>query len=217
MWRTNGCHSLDQRHIANLVSAAVDPIGNKSMSKSRKVAVFVGSLRNGSLNRHAANALMALAPPGMELEIVEIGQLPLYNQDLDTSVPPQPWVAFREQVKAADAVLFVTPEYNRSVPGVLKNAIDVGSRPYGQSVWDGKPGAVMSVGPGAMGGFGANHHLRQSMVFLNVPTMQQPEAYVGGAANLFDEAGNLTNESTKKFFKAFIDAFGVWVESHVSA
>jgi chromate reductase len=186
------------------------------MTKSRKVAVLVGSLREGSLNRHAANALKAMAPSGMELQFVEIGALPLYNQDLDVS-PPQPWVVFREQVKAADAVLFVTPEYNRSLPGGLKNAIDVGSRPYGQSVWDGKPGAVMSVAPGAMGGFGANHHLRQSMVFLNVPMMQQPEAYVGGAANLFDAAGVLTNESTRKFFKAFVDAFGNWVESHAPA
>ncbi|MGD0431457.1 MAG: NAD(P)H-dependent oxidoreductase [Acetobacteraceae bacterium] len=185
------------------------------MSKSRKVAVFVGSLRKGSLNRHAANALISMAPSRMELQIIEIGSLPLYNQDLDAS-PPQPWVAFREQVKAADAVLFVTPEYNRSVPGVLKNAIDVGSRPYGQNVWNGKPGAVMSASPGAVGGFGANHHLRQSMVFLNVPMMQQPEAYVGGAANLFDEAGNLTNESTQKFFKAFIDAFAAWIERQVA-
>jgi chromate reductase len=186
------------------------------MSKIRKVAVLVGSLRKGSLNRHAANALKAMAPSGLELQLVEIGELPLYNQDLDAS-PPQPWVVFRAQVKASDAVLFVTPEYNRSLPGGLKNAIDVGSRPYGQSVWDGKPGAVMSVAPGAMGGFGANHHLRQSMVFLNVPMLQQPEAYVGGAANLFDEAGTLTNESTQKFFKAFIDAFATWVESHIPA
>ena len=116
----------------------------------------------------------------MEFQFVEIGELPLYNQDLDEA-PPTSWVTFRDQIKGADGVLFVTPEYNRSVPGALKNAIDVGSRPYGHSVWDGKPGAVMSVGPGAMGGFGANHHLRQSMVFLNVPMMQQPEAYVGGA------------------------------------
>ena len=176
------------------------------MSTNQKVAVLVGSLRAGSLNRRAAQALSALAPEGMRLEIVEIGQLPLYNQDLDDA-PPQAWVTFRDQVRAADAVLFVTPEYNRSVPGVLKNAIDVGSRPYGKAVWSGKPGAVMSVAPGAIGGFGANHHLRQSMVFLNVPMMQQPEAYVGGAGNLFDEQGAITNDSTKKFFENFITAF----------
>jgi chromate reductase len=130
-----------------------------------------------------------------------------------TQGAPRPeWVAFREKVDAADAVLFVTPEYNRSVPGVLKNAIDVASRPYGHSAWDGKPGAVVSVSPGAIGGFGANQHLRQSCVFLNVPTMQQPEAYIGGAATLFDKDGNLINESTRKFLKSFIEAFSVWIE-----
>jgi chromate reductase len=178
---------------------------------THKVAVLVGSLRKDSFNRRAAHALAALAPAGLELRIVEIGQLPLYNQDLDDA-PPQPWVAFRDEIRPADAVLFVTPEYNRSVPGVLKNAIDVGSRPYGKSVWSGKPGAVTSVAPGAIGGFGANHHLRQSMVFLNVPMMQQPEAYVGGAANLFDDKGALTNEGTRKFFENFIGAFAKWVE-----
>ena len=181
------------------------------MSTSQKVAVLVGSLRKASLNRRAAHALAALAPAVMELQIVEIGDLPLYNQDLDDA-PPAAWAMFREQVKGADAVLFVTPEYNRSVPGVLKNAIDVGSRPYGQSVWNGKPGAVMSVAPGALGGFGANHHLRQSMVFLNVPMMQQPEAYVGGAAALFDDAGAITNEGTLKFFADFIAAFSAWIK-----
>jgi chromate reductase len=181
-----------------------------AISTNQTVAVLVGSLRERSLNRRAANALARLAPAGMELSIVEIGQLPLYSEDLDNS-PPRPWASFREQIKTADAVLFVTPEYNRSVPGVLKNAIDVGSRPYGQSVWNGKPGAVMSVAPGAIGGFGANHHLRQSMVFLNVPMMQQPEAYVGGAANLFDDAGAVTNESTRKFFEDFIAAFSAWI------
>jgi chromate reductase, NAD(P)H dehydrogenase (quinone) len=180
------------------------------MSTNKKVAVLVGSLRKGSLNRRAADALATLAPAGMEMQIVEIGNLPLYNQDLDDA-PPAAWVRFREQIKAVDAVLFVTPEYNRSVPGVLKNAIDVGSRPYGHSVWSGKPGAVMSVSPSAIGGFGANHHLRQSMVFLNVPMMQQPEAYVGGAANLFDDAGGITADGTRKFFGSFITAFSAWI------
>ena len=183
------------------------------MSTPRKVAVFVGSLRKGSFNRMTARTLAALAPAELQLEIVEIGQLPLYNQDDDDNGTPRPeWVLFRERVRAADAVLFVTPEYNRSVPGVLKNAIDVGSRPYGQSVWNGKPGAVISVSPGAIGGFGANQHLRQSCVFLNVPMMQQPEAYIGGAATLFDKEGNITNESTRKFLKSFIEAFAVWIE-----
>ena len=112
-----------------------------------------------------------------------------------------------------DAVLFVTPEYNRSVPGVLKNAIDVGSRPYGQSVWDGKPGAVISVSPGAIGGFGANHHLRQSMVFLNVPMLAQPEAYIGGAAKLFDAQGRIANDATGEFLAKFLDAFDLWIRT----
>jgi chromate reductase len=185
------------------------------MSTSQKVAVLVGSLRKGSLNRRAAHALAALAPAGMDLQIVEIGDLPHYNQDLDES-PAAAWTSFRDQIKAADAVLFVTPEYNRSVPGVLKNAIDVASRPYGHSAWNGKPGAVMTVAPGALGGFGANHHLRQSMVFLNVPTMQQPEAYNGGAANLFDDAGAITNEGTQQFFQAFIVAFSAWITLHTA-
>jgi chromate reductase, NAD(P)H dehydrogenase (quinone) len=183
------------------------------MSTTRKIAVFVGSLRKGSYNRMTAKVLAALAPAGLKLEIVEIGQLPLYNQDGDDEGRPAPaWVAFREKVKAADAVLFVTPEYNRSVPGVLKNAIDVGSRPYGHSAWEGKPGAVISVSLGAIGGFGANQHLRQSCVFLNVPTMQQPEAYIARAASLFDQEGNITNEGTRKFLKDFIEAFAKWVE-----
>jgi chromate reductase len=181
------------------------------MSMTRKVAVFVGSLRKGSFNRMTAKVLIALAPAELQFEIVEIGDLPLYNQDHDDA-PPPPYVAFREKIKAADAVLFVTPEYNRSVPGVLKNAIDVGSRPYGHSAWDRKPGAVISVSPGAVGGFGANHHLRQSLVFLNVPAMPQPEAYIAGAGALFDKEGSLTNESTRKFLKSFIDAFAAWIE-----
>jgi chromate reductase len=118
-------------------------------------------------------------------------------------------------LKMAHALASLTPEYNRSVPGVLKNAVDVGSRPYGQSVWSGKPGAVMTVSPGAIGGFGANHHLRQSLVFLDVPAMQQPEAYVGGAAQLFDENGNVANESTRGFLKSFMDTFAAWVEKNV--
>ena len=143
------------------------------------VAVLVGSLRNGSFSRKLALALAAIAPPSLKLEIEEIGALPLYNQDDDAN-PPAPSVEFKARIAACDALLFVTPEYNRSVPGVLKNAIDIASRPYGKSAWDGKPGAVISVSPGAMGAFGANQHLRQSLVFLNVPTMPQPEAYVGG-------------------------------------
>ena len=181
---------------------------------ARIVAVLVGSLRKESYNRKMANALKDLAPPALQLEIVEIADLPLYNEDLDAS-PPQAWVSFRQRVKAADAVLFVTPEYNRGVPGVLKNAIDVGSRPYGHSAWDAKPGAVISVSPGVIGGFGANHHLRQSLVFLNVPALPQPEAYIGGAAKLFDEAGKLANPGTREFLQKFMQAFAAWIDANI--
>ena len=182
------------------------------MSTVRNVAVLVGSLRKNSFNRKVAGALAALAPASLKLEIVEIRDLPLYDEDLDGANAPAAWTSFRQRVKPADAVLFVTPEYNRSVPGVLKNAIDVGSRPYGQSVWDRKPGAIVSVSPGAIGGFGANHHLRQSLVFLNVPTMQQPEAYIGGAGSLFDAEGKLANENTREFLRKFTEAFATWIE-----
>jgi chromate reductase len=178
--------------------------------KSRRIAVLVGSIRKESLSRKTAHALVALAPASLALEILEIDGLQMYNQDLEEK-PPAEWTAFRDKLKGFDGVLFVTPEYNRSVPAVLKNAIDVGSRPYGKSAWDGKPGAVVSVSPGALGAFGANHHLRQSLVFLNVPVMQQPEAYLGGTAKLFDESGNLTNESTREFLKKFMSAFAEWI------
>jgi chromate reductase len=180
------------------------------MSAVRDIAVFVGSLRKESFNRKLAKALAELAPTSLKLEIVEIGQLPLYNQDFDED-PSSVYVEFRARVRAADGVLFVTPEYNRSVPGALKNALDVASRPYGQSAWNGKPGAVISASPGAIGGFGANHHLRQSLVFLNVPAMQQPEAYIGGADKLFDASGKLANDGTRKFLQQFIEAFANWV------
>ena len=185
------------------------------MSTTRNVAVFVGSLRKESLNRKLANALIALVPSSLKLDIVEIGNLPLYNQDHETDPPPAVR-DFKQRVAAADAVLFVTPEYNRSVPGVLKNAIDVASRPYGQSAWDGKPGAVASVSPGAIGGFGANQHLRQSMVFLNVPMLQQPEAYIGGAGNMFDDKGNIIDDTTREFMEKFLQAFSAWIERNLA-
>jgi chromate reductase, NAD(P)H dehydrogenase (quinone) len=180
---------------------------------SKKIAVIVGSLRKESFNRKMAKVLMSLAPPSLNLQIIEIGALPLYNQDLDDedSVPVA-WTQFRDQMQTCQGVLFVSPEYNRSVPGVLKNAIDVGSRPYGQSIWSKKPGAVVSVSPGASGGFGANHHLRQSFVFLDIPILQQPEAYIGMAGNLFNAQGELTNEDTQKYLKKFMDAYAAWVE-----
>jgi chromate reductase len=178
----------------------------------KTIAVLVGSLRRESFTRKMAKELMKLSPGSLKLEIIEIGGLPLYNQDSEDN-PPVAWTEFRDRIKNIDGVLFVTPEYNRSVPGALKNALDVGSRPYGKSAWEGKPGAVVSVSPSAIGGFGANHHLRQSMVFLNMPAMQQPEAYIGQAADLFDEHGSLVNESTHEFARKFMLAFATWVET----
>ena len=185
------------------------------MSDRWNVAVLVGSLRRESLNRKMANALRRMAPPSLDLEIVEIGSLPLYNQD-DEANPPPASTQFKARIEKAQAVLFVTPEYNRSVPGVLKNAIDIASRPSGKSAWNGKPCAVISVSPGAIGGFGANQHLRQSLVFLNMPALQQPEAYVGGAGDLFDAQGEITKPSTKEFLQKFLAAFAQWIERNAA-
>ena len=177
---------------------------------SKNIAVIVGSLRKDSFNLKMAKALIAIAPETLTLKILDIGELQIYNQDLDET-PPVSWTNFRNQLKGFDGILFVTPEYNRSLPAVLKNAIDVASRPYGKNSWDGKPAAIVTVSPGHLGGFGANHHLRQSLVFLNVPAMTQPEAYIGNAAELFDIHGNLINESTLAFFRKFMSAFSEWV------
>jgi chromate reductase len=182
------------------------------MAQDRDIAVIIGSLREGSFSRKTALALAKLSPAGLKLEIVEIGELPLYNQDLDPGAPPASWTGFRERVRSADGVLFVTPEYNRSIPGVLKNAIDVGSRPYGSSAWERKPGAVVSVTPGGLGAFGANHHLRQSCVFLDMPIMAQPEAYLSGAGNFFDDEGSIKDPSLEKLLTRFMAAFADWVE-----
>jgi chromate reductase len=183
------------------------------MNKIRDVAVIVGSLRKESINRKVANALAELAPPSLKLSIIEIGHMPIYKQDGDEN-PPAAWTQFRERISAADAALFVTPEHNRSVPAAKKNALDIGSRPYGHSAWSGKPGAVVSGSPRAIGGFGANHHLRQSLVFLNVPAMAQPEAYLGHADKLFDASGKLVNDGTRKFLQGFMQAFDAWITAN---
>jgi chromate reductase, NAD(P)H dehydrogenase (quinone) len=184
------------------------------MSTSKKIAILVGSLRKASLSRKLALQLNAIAPSTLQFNVVEIGELPLFNQDLDAT-PPSQWLSFREEITQADAVLFVTPEYNRSVPAVLKNVIDVGSRPYGKSVWNGKPGAIISVAPGALGAFGANHHLRQSLVFLNVPTLQQPEAYIGNAEKIFEESGTLV-PTTSEFMTKYLLAFERRIDVNVA-
>ncbi len=179
------------------------------MSK-KNIAVIVGSLRKASFNRKIANNLIELAPEGLDLEIVEIGDMPHYNEDLDTDSPPESWTAFRERMSKADGVIFVTPEYNRTVPGALKNAIDVGSRPYGKSIWKGMPAAVASSTQGTTGAFGANHVVRQSMVFLGMPVLQF-EVYISSVQKLFGEDGELV-ESTQSFLKDFLNAFAEWVD-----
>ncbi len=179
----------------------------------KQIAVIIGSLRKESFNRKMAKALIALAPQTLRLDIVEIGDLPMYNQDIDDN-PPAAWKQLRDKVRGYDGVLFLTPEYNRSIPPVLKNALDICSRPYGQSAWSGKPCAVVSVSPGALGGFGANHHLRQSLVCLNMPALAQPEAYIGNAARLFDDSGALVDEPTRDFGRKFMQAFAAWVATN---
>jgi chromate reductase len=176
----------------------------------------VGSARKESYSRKTAACISALLPAKFEMKMLNIAHLPLYNQDYDDEgrTPPE-WKDFRQAVKSLDAFLFVTPEYNRSFPPLLKNALDIASRPFGESVWNGKPGALVSVSPGKLGGFGANHHIRQTLMFLNIPLMPQPEAYIGGAAALFDDTGNIISEETKSFLENFAAAFAAWVERFI--
>ena len=183
------------------------------MANVHDVAVLVGSLRRESVTRKIAMAMKGIAPPSLRMEVVEIGDLPMYNQDLETETPPEPWVVFRERIKRADALLFYTPEYNRSVPGCLKNAIEcrLASAP-GKGAFNGKPGAIVSVTPFGLGAFGANHHLRQALVYVNVLAMAQPEAYVSQAGELVDADYGIKKEETRKFFSSFLDAFAAWVE-----
>jgi NAD(P)H-dependent FMN reductase/ketosteroid isomerase-like protein len=183
------------------------------MSGSLNVAVLVGSLRTGSYSRKIAAALIARAPQALNCNIVEIGELPLYNEDLEQASPPASWVDFRAALRRADGVLFVTPEYNRSIPGCLKNALDVGSRPEKQSVFDGVPAAVVSVTPYKLGAFGANHALRQTFVFLNMPVLQQPELYLGQAAELLDEDGKVKDEKAGHLLEQFMSSFERWMRS----
>ena len=182
------------------------------MTQVRNVAVLVGSLRKDSSSRKVAKALEALAPANLKFDFVEIGDLPHYDPDLETDAPPAAWTRFRNQVAAADAVLFVTPEYNRSFPGFLKNAIDVGSRPWGKAVWTEKPALIASLSMGALGGFGANHALRQAISFFDMPLLGQPEVYVGSAQTLFNETGELTDETTAEFFRGVGQAFAAHIE-----
>lgn len=174
------------------------------------VAVVVGSLRKGSYTRKIARALIQLAPHGLVCREIEIGKLEMYNEDLDRT-PPASWQRFREQITAARAILILTPEYNRSIPACLKNALDVGSRPQGQNLWDGKPAGVVSVTPYQMGAMAANHAVRQALVYLNMPAMQQPEAYIAKVRDLLDSRGALKNRNTRKILAEFMVAFERWI------
>ena len=179
---------------------------------AHKIAILVGSLREGSINRKIGRSICKMAGDLLDCEIVEIGNLPLYNQDSDANPPPE-FTAFRQKIASMDGVLFVSPEYNRGIPGVLKNAIDVGSRPYGQSVFDKKPAAIVTASPGSIGGFGANHQIRQACVFLNMPVMQQPEAYLGHVSDdSFDDSGCLKDGPLKDLVSVLAHAFSGWVE-----
>ena len=179
-----------------------------------KIAIIVGSLREGSINRKVARSICGLRNDNLDCSMVEIGDLPLYNQDYDgLAEQPAPYIRFRDQIRAADGILFCSPEYNRGIPGVLKNAIDVGSRPYGQSVWDRKPAAIVTASPGSIGGFGSNHQIRQACVFLNMPVMQQPEAYLGHVTDdSFDDSGCLKEGPLKELVTKLAHAFHDWVD-----
>lgn len=177
---------------------------------AKKIALLVGSLRKESFNRKIANEIIRLSPKSLKMEIVEIGNLPFYNEDLEEKAPKE-WTDFRKTIKNSDGVLFVSPEYNRTIPAVLKNAIDVASRPSGESVWKGKPGAVITASPSGIGGFGSNHNIRQAAVPLDIPMMQQPEMYLGKVNESFREDGKTVNERTEQFLQKFVDAYELWV------
>ncbi|RST30449.1 NAD(P)H-dependent oxidoreductase [Sphingomonas ginkgonis] len=178
---------------------------------NHKIAIVVGSIRTGSLNRKVARAMCAHSD-ALDCHIVEIADLPMYDPNLDGAEQPEPWQRFRREIAEADGVLFVTPEYNRSIPGVLKNAIDVGSRPYGKSCFAKKPAAIVTASPGALGGFGCNHQLRQCCVFLDMPVMAQPEAYLGGVKDdKFGEDGSITDPALDKLLHSLGTAFAGWV------
>jgi chromate reductase, NAD(P)H dehydrogenase (quinone) len=186
------------------------------MATQRKVAVLVGSLRKDSINRKLALAIAKLAPPGLSFEHIAIGDLPLYNQDRDGN-PPEQVVRLKREIESADALLFVTPEYNRSIPGVLKNAIDAASRPYGKNSFARKPAGVIGASVGAIGTALAQQHLRNVLAYLDVPTLGQPEAFIHFSENLIDDAGTVSNDSTRKFLQTWVDRYAAWVDSQLAA
>lgn len=182
------------------------------------IGILAGSLRKESFSKKIAQAIVPMAPEGYRFQIVSLDGLEVYNQDFDDhNQVPESYKAFREEMQNVDGVIFITPEYNRSVPGVLKNALDIGSRPAGKSVWDKKPAAIFSNSPGNISAFGANHHLRQSLVFLNMPAMQQPEVYIAKANELFDDSGALKEGETKKFIAEAVEAYIAWFEKNAES
>ncbi|MDM1554338.1 NAD(P)H-dependent oxidoreductase [Chryseobacterium indologenes] len=179
------------------------------------IGLIAGSLRKESYSKKIARALLSMAPKGLEFKIISIDNLPIYNQDFDDfNDVPESYVKFREEIKKIAGIIFITPEHNRSVPAVLKNAIDIGSRPAGKSVWDGKPGAIFSNSPGNLSAFGANHHLRQSFVFLNIPVMQQPEVYLPHIDKVWDENGNLKDEDVRLFLQKAVEDYAEWFKKN---
>ncbi len=176
-----------------------------------QIAVVVGSLRHDSINRKLANAIVKLAPPEFSFKQLEIGDLPLYNQDNDSN-QAVPVKRLKAEISAASGLLFVTPEYNRSIPGVLKNALDNASRPYGQSAWAGKPAGVLGASVGAAGSALAQQHLRNILAYLDVPTLGQPEAFIHVKDGFFDEAGNIASADTGKFLQEWMDRYVAWVK-----
>lgn len=181
---------------------------------SYEVGILVGSLRKNSYNRQIAKELVRLSPEALTFRFIELGDLPLYNPDLEGDGVPEAWTRLREEVAAVDALIFCTPEYNRCMSGAMKNAIDVGSRPPGKSVWRGKPATVVTATPGGLGGYAANHSIRTSMVTLGVPVMAQPEVYLGRVKELLDEDGKIAKEDTREFLRKVMTAFGEWVEKN---
>lgn len=183
---------------------------------NKTIGILAGSLRKESFSKKIANLLLEMAPKGFSFKIISIADLDMYNQDFDDhDKVPESFIVFRSAIRGVDGVIFVTPEYNRSVPAVLKNAVDVGSRPYGKSVWDGKPAAIFSNAPGNLSGFGANHHLRQSLVFLNMPTMQQPEVYLANIHQCVDQNGNITDKRVVDYLQKAVDAYIEWFKEIV--
>ncbi len=183
---------------------------------NKTIGLIAGSLRKASFSKKIANALIPMAPKGYTFTIISLDDLPVYNQDFDDDKNlPQSYTSFRKVLQETGGFIFITPEHNRSIPAVLKNAIDIGSRPYGKSGWEGKPAAIFSNSPGNISGYGANHHLRQCFVFLNLPTMQQPEVYIPEVDKLFDDAGNIKKEDTKELLEKSVAAYIKWFEKNV--